>query len=420
MTFTLLPDGAKFPVGRPAVARDLCMVRGHGQLLAFCLSTLLFAVLSGTSKDRLHAQPSSSSLPAARQGTLTNEVRQELQKLLATFLKARSEEDRAAILPNILCHGKPAVDYLLSLKPKSDAPSQAAIEEIDRLSVLPLGLDLLKEAGPKPSEFSANYFRAGEIVLFRKDERFGGFAVTPASNPVSGSIALKWWAQKSLARKLADAGGQSGEVAASGRPITPSMRPNSGYTDLLFEFSIEALDLKIRFVGPAAYRLKYGGDVAFAFSAEGNQKKILGSDPKITWLTEEPEELSRAKSLLSRYIERTIPGCESLPLTEAEKASFAQYEMVQIDYRQTRPDAAPLFLIRFQELRQTGFQPYHRDYMVNFLREIVDLGPSNVLLMAGVSQSPEANQFLIKNEWARPSKEIVQLLRSNFPEEGRP
>ena len=105
--------------------------------------------------------------------------------------------------------------------------------------------------------------------------------------------------------------------------------------------------------------------------------------------------MTRLGALLSKYIERTIPGCEPLPLSDAERASFAQYEMVQIEYRLTRPDGAPLLLVKFAELKQIGFQPWHEDYIVNFARQITGMPAANVLLLAGTNRAPEANQFMV-------------------------
>ena len=342
--------------------------------------------------------------------------RAALKKAFFQYVRLADEEARGEMLPDLSRYGRPGIEYLETL-PRNDA-DRSALTDVRRDTKPILGLDLLQLAKTAPPAHDPRSFTPGEIVLARRGDQHAAFAVNTGSKMHEGRIEVDWWVQSKAHKKLTAPGGLSGQVSVEGVRAERTFRPNTGYEEHRYSFEIEGIPIEIRFVGPAFFRIRFSeGGTAFAITGSDKPSKVTAADKEVVFQDQYPASLSRAAMLVSRYIQRTIPGCELLPLEESEREAFEQYEMVQVLPGQTRPAAQPILVVRFLEFKSIGFQPYHAHWVSNFVAEILDLPAGHLFFLAGQARALEGNVLYQDGEWKRPSKKIAASLRRNFPEE---
>lgn len=351
---------------------------------------------------------------------LPEPARREIEARLREYAKAPREDDaaRAAIFPLLFVHGRAGVEFVETSLASKPGLADAAADVRSRAREI-LGLDLLEEkTGPAP-DLSPGWFTPGEIVVMKKPPAtFAGFLVLPASKPDSGEIAVSWWSQSGAVKLLAQPGGAAGTAAVKGVAAAKPIRPNTGWTEYDYAFDAGGIPVEIRFAGPNLFKWRYPEGVSVGLAGARDPKTLSSADESIAYSAAYPEPLARIAELLPKYLFRSVPGCEPLPLEGDERAAFAQYEAVQVDVRATRGKGEPIVLVKFLEIERTGFKPWHRRYIVNFVNEIAPVPDERVIVMAGASPGLEGNRFMAEKgeTFERPPKKLVELLRANFPE----
>ncbi len=342
-------------------------------------------------------------------------VRRGLEKTLLQYVKSKSEEEREKIFPYLFIHGRVGVDHIATLrgKPGYEDPVVRVTSRARRI----LGLDLAARDGSSSSVWAPGFMSLGEIALLSRGDLFLGFQVDPRSSSESGVIEVNWWGQTGKGKKLSAAGGRKGSLKVNGTEASRPMMPNTGYTEYDYTFEVEGVSVVLRYVGSVAFACKYpGGDVGLCFSGKDRPSSLSSSDETIEVQVSYPPKLFRVKENLTEYLFSTIPGCERLPLDGEEAEAFSQYEQVQVEVRQTRPNQDPVVLVKFLELEMVGFEPYHYDYIVSFVNEIVRTDAERILVMAGSAPGLEGNSFFVRGKWERPGKKLKAFLRVVFPE----
>ncbi len=350
-----------------------------------------------------------SPLPAGEE-TLPPGARKALEARLRAYAKSDSEEEKKSLFPLLFVHGRKGVEFLETLEGKYGIGDSVSDVRLAAREVL--GLDILEEKAPAPPDHDPTWFTPGEVVCLKRasDGLFAGFSVEKESRPANGRIAVAWWAKPGSRRGTLEVEG----TEATGLPL----RPNTGYTELDFAFEIEGIAVSLRFSGPSFFRYRYPKGASIALAGARDPKTLSNLDKSIRFAEGFPESLARVKSLLPKYLFRCVPGFAPLPLEGGERDEFAQYEQVLVEVRETRGAREPIVLVRLLEIERSGFRPYHRDFIVNFVNEIVSVPRSSIVVMEGVSPGFEGNRFLIDGgeTFERPPKKLVELLRANFPE----
>lgn len=350
--------------------------------------------------------------PAQSSRKLESKAKTAIRKAIAKYVKT-PVDDKPALLPEFMRYGRPGIDYLETLKGKKGY--SADISVIRHRAKKMLGFDLLEKKPEKPFTHHPNYFAFGEIVLFKREGVFGGFRVLDTLDGTEGRIDVETWLQRGKGKALVQPGGEAGTKTIEGKKCATTVKPNTAYEEFEFALDFGDFELHIRFIGPAYFVVKLDGETGLAVTGLDNPKKIKSSDPHHYVVT--AADLARAKELLQQYLFRVVPGCEPLQLTEAERAEFAQYEAVQIEMRYARPAGDPIVMVKFPEPGAVGFTALENAYLRNFVHELLPTEDRHILVMGGMSAGYEGNKFWHDDEWLRPSKDVVKLLRKEFVED---
>lgn len=355
------------------------------------------------------------SSASAREKGLPLKIKNELKKKALALTRAKTEEAADELFPYLFVHGRKGVEYLGTLRGK---PGHADwIDRVTSSASTTLGLDLCHRKVESVPDHMPSFFALEEIVLVRSGDQFAGFSVASDSRLDDGVVTVRWWSQKGKVKKLDQAGGERGTLEVKGVESSSTMMPNTGYVERDFSFDLEGMPISFHFVGPAYFCCRYPGQgFSLALTGKSKPRSLSSSDETIHFDPGYPRELAQVEKNLEDYLFRTIPGCERLPLEGDEIEQFSQYEMVQVQLRQTRPEGQPVVLVKFLELSRIGFAPYHYDYIVGFVNEILEVDADRVLVMSGSAPGLEGNLFFQKGKWARPSSRMVKTLRVSFPE----
>lgn len=358
-----------------------------------------------------------ASAPAqkAKPRKLDTKAKTAIKRAIAKYVKT-PVDDKPAMLGEFMRYGRLGLEFLDELKEKTPAYS-ADVSLIRHRAKTMLGLDLLeREHAKKRPKYHPDYFAFGEIVLFKRDgDVFGGLRVLDTLDGTEGKIEVETWLQTGPGKTLVQPGGLSGVATVEGTKCPKTLRPNTAYEE--FEFPVKAGDVTvtIRFIGPAYFLVKLDGSTEFAVTGLDKAKKIRASDPH--HYVQSPDDLARARELMTEYLFRVVPGCEPLKLDESERDAFAQYEAVQVEARYERPGGAPILLVKFPEPGALGFTDLEDAYLRNFAYELLPIPEENVLVMGGMSAGYEGNKFWKDGKWRRPSKGIIEILRKQFVED---
>ncbi|MFT7617866.1 MAG: hypothetical protein ACI97A_001505 [Planctomycetota bacterium] len=348
---------------------------------------------------------------------LGSKAKTDLKKQLTKYARAKKDKDKNIAANGVLKHGRLGIEFLsgMTLKEKN----QAALTAIKEMSEKALGLDILKkdEAG-KVSDFAQSYISFDEIVLLRKDKVFAGFLLHESPEVASGELTYSWWRQEGPAKKLAQAGGTSGEkITVKGTKAVKPFKPNAGYDEYNYALEIGELKVIVRFIGPAYFLYKLASAPPFCFTGTNKPGKLSSSDKSLGFVAVKKSPIGKLKKKLSTYVFRTVPGAEPLNMEEGDQSAFAQYESVQVEVRRTRLTSSLIVLIRFAEPDAITFEDHMPIFIANFIREILPIEDKNLLIASGSAPSYEANKYWQKGKWVPAKGAITKFLRKNFPED---
>lgn len=358
------------------------------------------------------------SLPIAAQAEkkpIGSKTKDEIKAALNALVKAKSDTEKEKAEFSLLSFGRQGIEYLETFRTQKEYADVLALF----LASAPdkLGFDILKTNVVVKEEFDSSYFSLDEIVLLKRADQFAGFAVdAKGSNATEGKILVRWWSQHGEIKKLAEAGGKSGTIEITGKKSTTKFRPNAGYDEFDFEVPIEEARVQFHFVGPATFRMRYSSDVSIALTGQTKPDSLSSTDKKIEYRSSYPSSLAKITKLLQRYMFRVVPGCIELPLDDASKEGFAQFEQVQVHVRETRPGREPIVLVWFLEPQSVQLADYHRKFIYNFANEITSVKDENIVILGGMAPSMEGNQSWTNTAWERLPQKLVKLLRTNMPE----
>lgn len=354
---------------------------------------------------------------AQDQKPLPSKAKDELKNAILAYQKAKSDADKERLEFQLFSYGRPGVDYLETLRSNKDLADSLAVVLANTTERL--GLDILKESVKVQDTYDPSFFVHDEIVLYKRGDIFGGFAVdSKGSNAIEGKLKIRYWSQKAdVMKRLSQPGGQFGEVEAVGKKSAKKMRANSAYDEFDFDFTVDGVKFTIHFSGPAAFRVRYDAGTSIALSGNTKPDPFTSTDKSITYRDAYPASLAKVITLLQKYLFRSIPGCEQLMTDETNKDDFAQYEQVQIGVRESRPSRDLIVIVRILEPERVTMQAHHRKFILNFVNEIVPLKDENLVIVGGNSPSMQGNKVWDDKAWIAMPQKALKLLRANMPED---
>ncbi|MEQ8768088.1 MAG: hypothetical protein RL885_29565 [Planctomycetota bacterium] len=342
---------------------------------------------------------------------LSSKDERALDKAIRAYVKAKPEE-RDALFLELFTFGRAGVAYLEE-RAATRQELVGAVSQVTSQAPDILGLDLLEQEAPPSPRWNPTPIEADEIVLLRKDDRVVGFSIQRTGGE-SESLHISWWSQPDSSKKLTDPGGASGEVDVPGTPASEKLLRHVVWTEREYPLELEGLGVTLHSIGPTRFLHDFPGEVQIAASGETEPKKVTAQE--VHGQAAYPSALGRLTARLEDYVYRTVPGCERLALEGAEQELFAEYEMVQVLVRQSKPTGEALVVVQFLEPQKVRLGSLEVALLRNFVRELAPLPDDRILFMGGQAPCPESNRFWIDGRWEKAKGKVAELLRADFSE----
>ena len=337
-----------------------------------------------------------------------------LVKIYEKWIAESDADQKEDLAYGLAGFGKPGIEHLLTLRPKKG--QEAAQQELKDAAPKLLGADLLEGRTPKNK---ATWFPVllaeKEIAVAGKDEDLVAFRVLDTPDSATGNIQVETWKQKGKGRSFG--AGEHASVPVEGRKVTKSWRPNSGYDEREFEIDLGNGKLGLRFVGPAHYLLRSDPAQALAMPGVQSIDGLKVGAIKTRFYAGVPETFGLVDERLQAYLFRVFPGCKPLLVSEAEAASFAQYESVQVQTRFDRPDGAPFVLVRIAEPENAGVTENRAAAAWGFTRTLLPIPRDRLIIAGGSGATIDGCRFFRNGQWEACWPELSAFLRKNFPED---